>query len=196
MIKIIRKKISNYIILLYILENDKYITFNNFLYFLYNKHFVKLFSNILKNIEYDFYFECSKITNLSNYFVIALIKTYFPNKNIDLITYQKYFESCNSINKIVSFNSLSNNTRLICPYPENDFIHFKRFLQLGTDEIIFDFFQTLINESISFLTKHKILYLKTHGHSVNYFHFRLQSINTYNNFKDITNYIPYTNIKL
>lgn len=185
MITIHKKKIDENNFLIKIKKNNINITFFYFLHLLKIKAFVLKFKDILLSVNYDFYFETSCIKSLEDTFVIVLVKTHFHNNKIDLETYKEYFKLCSENNKIVSFDSLTT-TRLICPCPESDkFTHFRNFLLYGSIDIIYKFFYFLSDESNNFLKKNKIIYLKTHGHAVNYFHFRLQyneKLYSYKNF--------------
>lgn len=187
--EIYKKILNNDTTLLKIKYKNNNISFYCFLKLLKYTSFVTKFKNALLSVDYDFFFEMSVIKNINDKFVIALMRTHFPKPNIDLETYSNYFNQCN-YNNIVTFMSLSGKTKLICPCPtNNNFIHFRKFLENGDDKIIYDFFQILRKEALIFLKKNKILYMKTHGHGVNYFHFRLQLYNTYNNLENIESYI-------
>lgn len=185
MITIHKKRIDDNYYLIKIKKNNINITFVYFLHLLKIKSFILKFKEILLSVNYDFYFESSCIKSFEDIFVIILVKTHYNDNNIDLETYKEYFKLCTKNNKIISFNSLTN-SKLICPCPEsNKFTHFRNFLIYSSTDILYEFFYFLSNEANNFLKNNKIIYLKTHGHAINYFHFRLQTndkLYTYKNF--------------
>ena len=187
MITINKIDINNESALILIENKGSIINFRKFLKLLHNKKFVLALKNVLISIDYDFYFESCVVEDFGDTFIIVIVKTVFNNElELDTKTFSEHF--IKSLGNVVSFMSKSGNI-LICPNPvkNKNFNHFKNFLKSAPDDVIFDFFLILSTESEKFLIQNKIIFLKTHGHAINYFHFRIQRDDSLYVFKKITN---------
>lgn len=174
MIQISIKQIDQDNTCIMIKEDDSLIKFSLFLKLLKDEQFVNQLKNALLTPQYDYFFESSSITSLDDCFVIVLSKTIFTNNIIDTSTYSEYLKKCNAKKTMINFDSRSGNRLIIPCYASDKFTHIRNFIKYATDDLLYDFFLKLRKEAKSFLKINKIVYLKTHGLAVNYFHFRLQ----------------------
>jgi len=112
-------------------------------------------------------------TNLNAPYFYFAIKTEFENILPDPTPFLKYFKD--PTQKVSAFQSLSGNT-LISPFPINysKFLHIKTFCKYATPDVVDSFWKKIGQEAIKKLNSGTI-WFKTHGHDVNYVHFRIQN---------------------
>lgn len=159
--------------------DDNPMQFSTFIECLSDDKFILKFTETLKIMKKDYYFESSKINSQYDTFVIRLV----PTDNFQTMTldYSSFLSQFNNNKRFAVFNSMSNDgTRLIVPSPNNVnseyFITMRRFLKYADVTLIREFFHVLAGELKTTKTP---LYMKTHGLAVPYFHFRLQHNNKY-----------------
>ena len=183
-------------------NKDKIITFKKFLTLIKDKKFVDILVKELLNNKFNsYYFESVPIKKMNNIFYFVLVKAYFRNMNANFADYGEYFYRCSNRKPILVFPNLTKKVLLIVPCPlktekYKNFLHIKQFFKYASKEMIYSFFKTLSIESKKFLEKKGIIYLKTHGHGVPYFHFRLQYTPQYYEDLNLLNkYYPLLNRK-
>ena len=131
-----------------------------------------------------FYFESvpmSAISGSLDFFWIAEKTIFGKNKKANPEPFLQYFEK--SRKKVIKFMSPSG-TILISPNSIGNFeqfLHLKSFCQYATKIVIDQFWKMIGNETKKILqikrskiTTNQTWWLKTHGHAVDYLHFRIQ----------------------
>lgn len=167
----------------------EYITFAEFCKLCSEPKYAKVIlslSDILGNIPFPFYWECAPIKQLTDPMKIYLVKAEFTPRNADINTFANQINAKNKNDLVVHFPSVTGSSELIIPNPlKSDiaikFTHMRNFMKYtsGDNKMRLAFWATVAQTAIQFLKKYGIIYLKTHGHGVNYFHFRLQKTNAY-----------------
>jgi hypothetical protein len=153
--------------------------------------------DILGKIPFPFYWECAPIKQLTDPMKIYLVKAEFTTRAADITTFANQITAKNKDDYAVSFPSVTGSSELIIPNAlksdnATKFTHMRNFMKYTSNvggkagaKMRLAFWSVVVREAIQFLKKHGVVYLKTHGHGVNYFHFRLQKTNAYyvlNNF--------------
>jgi len=91
----------------------------------------------------------------------------------------------NKNNLVLHFPSITGTSELIIPNPSispdtaTHYTHMRNFMRYTDEGTCLAFWSVCAQSAMKFLKKHGIVYLKTHGHGVNYVHFRLQKTNAY-----------------
>lgn len=145
--------------------------------------------DILGKIPFPFYWECAPIKHLTDPMKIYLVKAEFTTRVADTATFANQITAKNKDDLALSFTSVTGSSELIIPNPMRSnnaikFTHMRNFMKYTADndkeiKMRLAFWYTVAHIALQFLKKHGLVYLKTHGHGVNYVHFRLQKTNAY-----------------
>jgi hypothetical protein len=171
----------------------EYITFAEFCKLCSEPKYAKIIislSDILGKIPFPFYWECAPIKQLTDPMKIYLIKAEFTTRNADTNTFANQITAKNKDDYALHFPSVTGSSELIIPNAlksdnATKFTHMRNFMKYTSNndntgaKMRLAFWYTVAHAAQQFLKKHGIIYLKTHGHGVNYFHFRLQKTNAY-----------------
>lgn len=153
----------------------------------YSKN-VLLFCDILGKIPFPFYWECSAIKAMFDPMQIFIVKANdFNMRKADITAFANQITTLNKNDLVLLFPSLTGTSELIIPNPQKTkplnlatkFTHIRNFMRYADDKMRLVFWFTCANAAQIYLKKYGIVYLKTHGHGINYFHFRLQKTNIY-----------------
>lgn len=172
-------------------NTPEYITFAEFCKLCSEPKYAKVIlslCDILGKIPFPFYWECAPIKYLTDPMKIYLVKAEFTTRVADTTTFANQITAKNKNDLVLHFPSVTGSSELIIPNPlksdnSSKFTHMRNFMKYTSDKagakMRLVFWATVAQTAIQFLKKHGIIYLKTHGHGVNYVHFRLQKTNAY-----------------
>jgi hypothetical protein len=178
------------LVLKFITDTHEYITFVEFckLCDTHNAKYSKIIlslSDMLGKIPFPFYWECAPIKAVSDPMHIYLVKAdNFDVRKADISAFKNQITAKNQHDLALHFASASGSSELIIPNPMKSehapkFTHIRNFMRYGDDKMRLAFWSTVTQAAQQFLKKNGIVYLKTHGHGIDYFHFRLQKTNAY-----------------
>jgi hypothetical protein len=174
--------------LLCITEEREHITFAEFYKICTQpkyQHIVITLTKILGNIPWPFYWECAPIKHVADTVQIYLVKAQFNMRKADIHIFENQITSKNKNNLVLHFPSITGISELIIANPiikpdtATHYTHMRNFMRYADDSTCLAFWSMCAHVAMQFLKKYGIVYLKTHGHGVNYFHFRLQKTNAY-----------------
>ncbi len=172
----------------FITDTHEYITFGEFCKLCSEPKYSKIIltlSDMLGKIQFPFYWECTLIKALTDPMHIYLVKAdNFAVRKADISAFKNQITAKNQNDLALHFTSASGSSELIIPNPmksdnASKFTHIKNFMRYGDDKMRLAFWSTVAAAAQQFLKKNGIVYLKTHGHGIDYFHFRLQKTNAY-----------------
>jgi hypothetical protein len=112
----------------------------------------------------------------------------FAVRKADISAFTNQITANNKNDLALHFTSASGSSELIIPNPmksENasKFTHIRNFMRYTSNDeenkMRLAFWSTVAHAAQQFLKKNGVVYLKTHGHGIDYFHFRLQKTNAY-----------------
>lgn len=178
----IRKINNNQYIIRYLQQPSQLpVTCGQFIHLLkINELFRQTVNQSIINVPLGAFFFESRVLNNQEHsnqpFFWVAISTKFLNPISKPGPFVKYFTGKSPI---VVFPSLNQNTLLVVPDGKYDLIeniqqnivHLKQFCKLGSSLTIDDFWKEIALTATDFKGNY---WLKTHGHGVNYLHFRVQ----------------------
>lgn len=185
---------------IYEIQRNYYtITYNNeiicneqFLYFLSDTHFIEIFTDFLKEINYSYSLIFCEFRRDTLYlpFVFKIKETTFEQET-SYLRYKQYIsKDCGNTHTIIIISPSGTNLIVPCPYKNLPFGHIDEFIQNAPLNRIYHLFVTL-QEYIytNYLNQNKNVFVYTHGLDVPWLHIRLESpypkYNVFSNFDKI-----------
>lgn len=190
----ISDKPHHVLLLKFITNTHEHITFSEFCKLCSEPKYSKiilLLCDILGKIPFPFYWECAPIRALTDPMHIYLVNAdNFAVRKADISGFKNQITTENKNDLALHFTSATGSSELIIPNPlksesASKFTHIRNFMRYGDDKQRLAFWSTVAHAAQLFLKKNGIVYLKTHGHGIDYFHFRLQKTNAYYVLKNI-----------
>lgn len=173
----------------FITDTSEYITFAEFCKLCSDPKYSKVILSLcdmLGKIPFPFYWECALLKSLSDPIQIYLVKAEFTTRYADITAFESQITAKNKNDLALHFPSITGASELIIPNPmksnnASKFTHIRNFMRYTSndDKMRLAFWSTVAHAAQQFLKKNGVVYLKTHGHGIDYFHFRLQKTNAY-----------------